>query len=70
MYQSTMGSTYCTGLVFVSNIITANLELIVIAGAKMLIPIYSNLIFSYSILRVHTMEKDYIHTKLTNNVPV
>ena len=33
MYQSAIGSKYYTGLVFVSNIITANLDLIVITGA-------------------------------------
>ena len=34
------------------------------------IPIYTNLIFSYTILEVHTMEKDYVHTGLANNIPV
>ena len=48
-----------------------NLDLFVIASATILVvPIYSNLISSYTILRVHNIEKDYVHTVLTNNALV
>ena len=41
-----MGSTYYTGLVFVSNSITANVELIVIAGGIIYIYLFPFIFFT------------------------